>query len=57
MELGRIRTEQQVALVEQALLRETLASKDDPEVIEDHARDRLGLVMPGEEKVIFDREE
>ena len=56
-ELSRIRSEQQAALAEEAALRETLASKDDPEVIEDHARDRLGLVMPGEEKVIFDREE
>ena len=56
-ELTRIRSEQQAALAEQAALRETLASKDDPELIEDHARDRLGLVMPGEEKIIFDREE
>jgi cell division protein FtsB len=56
-ELSRIRSEQQVAMAEQASLRGVLALKDDPEVIEDHARDRLGLVMPGEEKIIFDREE
>jgi len=44
-------------MAEQQALRERLAAKDDPEIIEDHARDRLGLVMPGEEKIIFDREE
>jgi len=55
-DLNRIRIEQQAALAEQASLREALATKDDPAVIEDHARERLGLVMPGEEKVIFDRE-
>jgi len=56
LDLNRIRIEQQAALAEQTLLREALAAKDDPSEIEDYARERLGLVMPGEEKVIFDRE-
>ena len=56
-DLSRIRLEQQAAMAEQQALRQLLAAKDDPEIIEDHARDRLGLVMPGEEKIIFDREE
>jgi len=34
-------------------LREQLALKDDPEMLEDKARELLGLVNPGEEKVIF----
>lgn len=48
---------QQEALVEQAALRERLAEKDDPKAIEDEARERLGWVMRGEEKVIFIGEE
>jgi len=56
-DLSRIRLEQQAAMAQQQALRERLAAKDDPEIIEDHARNRLGLVMPGEEKIIFDREE
>jgi len=34
-------------------LRARLALRDDPKTIEDLARERLGLVKPGEEKVIF----
>ena len=34
-------------------LRDRLASADDPVAIEQAARERLGLVMPGEIKVIF----
>ncbi len=34
-------------------LRAHLALKDDPKTIEEVARERLGLVMPGEEKIIF----
>jgi cell division protein FtsB len=56
-ELTQLRVDQGAALTEQAALRENLALKDDPQTIEDYARERLGLVMPGEEKVIFDREE
>jgi cell division protein FtsB len=48
---------QQQALVEQAALRERLAATDDPDAIETEARDRLGWVLPGEEKVIFIGEE
>ena len=34
-------------------LRARLALRDDPKTIEDLARERLALVRPGEEKVIF----
>jgi len=37
----------------QTELRDRLASADDPAAIEQVARERLGLVMPGEIKVIF----
>ena len=55
-DLDRIRSEQQIALGEEEALRALLARKDDPETIEDEAREHLDLVMPGEEKVIFDRD-
>ena len=56
-ELYEIRRAQESALVEQTDLRERLSEKDDPTAIEEQARKRLGLVKPGEEKVIFDGEE
>lgn len=52
-ELEGIRADQQAALVEQDRLRAELDRRDDPEAIEDRAREELGLVLPGEEKVIF----
>lgn len=45
------------ASMEQDALRQRLALADDLETIEMLARERLGLVMPGEEKVIFVEEE
>jgi cell division protein FtsB len=48
---------QQQALIEQAALRERLAEKDDLDAIEEEARERLGWVMRGEEKVVFIDEE
>ncbi len=56
-ELEEINAAQQRALIEQAALRERLAQQDDPEAIEQEARERLGLVMRGEEKVVFIYEE
>jgi cell division protein FtsB len=45
------------ALITQQQLRAELEKKDDPKRIEDLAREWLGLVKPGEEKVIFIEEE
>jgi len=42
-----------IAISEQEALRARLAEKDDAAAVEAAARERLGLVMPGEEKVIF----
>jgi len=42
-----------IALDEQGALRDRLERRDDLETIETLARERLGLVLPGEEKVIF----
>ena len=42
-----------IALQEQDALRARLAQQDDDAVVEALAREKLGLVMPGEEKVIF----
>jgi cell division protein FtsB len=44
------------AAVEQDALRERLAAGDDLAQIEQEARQRLGLIMPGEEKIIFVQE-
>jgi len=54
--LDALTAAQAAASEEQIDLRDRLAAGDDPSVIEDVARERLGLVMPGEEKVIFIRE-
>jgi len=43
----------ETALVDQTALREQLASADDLDAIELEARVRLGLVLPGEMKVVF----
>ena len=56
-ELNEINAAQQQALIEQAALRERLAEKDNPEAIEQEARERLGWVIRGEEKVVFIYEE
>ena len=42
-----------VALEDQAGLRDQLASANDLDAIEYEARKRLGLVLPGEVKVVF----
>ena len=52
-ELAAIYEQQSDALSLQEALRADLERKDDPEAIEAHAREDLGLVKPGEEKVIF----
>jgi len=56
-ELQDLQAAQEQALIERAALRERLAEKDDPEAIEEEARERLGWVTRGEEKVIFIGEE
>jgi len=45
--------EEQSVLDEQVALRARLAQKDDPQAIEDVAREKLGLVKPGEQLIIF----
>ena len=52
-ELAILLSREREALVAQGQLRARLALKDDPETIEQRARELLGLVKPGEEKVIF----
>ena len=48
-----IRDREQGVLVDQDQLRAQLAQKDDPQAIEDVAREKLGLVKPGEQLIIF----
>jgi len=55
--LQDLQAAQQAALVDQAALRRRLAEKDDPKAVEEEARERLGWVLRGEEKVIFIDEE
>ncbi len=45
--------QERVALAVQADLRARLAFRDDPQAIEEVARAELGLIKPGEEKIIF----
>jgi len=45
--------QEKTALDRQVTLHQRLAQKDDPAAIERVAREKLGLIMPGEEKVIF----
>lgn len=52
-ELSVLVQQERQALAAQEELRERLALKDDPETIEQKARELLGLVKPDEEKVIF----
>jgi len=52
-DLDDLNVAQAGALGEQAALRERLGQKDNPQAIEDEARERLGWVMRGEEKVVF----
>jgi len=52
-ELSTFMEQERAALAAQEMLREQLALKDDPEVLEEKARELLGLVKPSEEKVIF----
>ncbi len=52
-EIANITQEERTALAVQRELRDKLAHADDPATIEYLARKELGLVKPGEEKVIF----
>jgi cell division protein FtsB len=52
-ELAALHAAEQAALFEQAVLRERLAEADDLGAVEEAARERLGWVLPGEEKVVF----
>lgn len=52
-ELSVLVQQEREALAAQEELRTRLALKDDPETIEQKARELLGLVKPNEEKVIF----
>jgi len=56
-ELEELNAAQQQALIGQTAVRDRLAEKDDSEAIEQEARERLGWVMRGEEKVVFIYEE
>jgi cell division protein FtsB len=57
LELQKTADAQQTALAHQAALRARLLHVNDPAEIESAARRLLGLVYPGEEKVIFIRGE
>lgn len=52
-EVASLSIAEQTALDEQSTLRAHLAQKDDPQAIEDVAREKLGLVKPGEQLIIF----
>lgn len=52
-QVSALSVEEQSALNEQSALRARLAKKDDPQAIEDIAREKLGLVKPGEQLIIF----
>ena len=52
-DIARVSREERRALVAQDELRDRLEEKDNSEVIEHLARELLGLVKSGEEKVIF----
>ena len=52
-ELSSLMEQERTALATQEMLREQLALKDDPQMLENKARELLGLVKPSEEKVIF----
>ena len=51
--LEELEQERILALEAQVALRDRLAQRDDLEAIEAVAREKLGLVLPGEEKVVF----
>ncbi len=52
-QVAEVRVEQELALEEQAALHGRLERKDDLKAIEDVAREKLGLVKPGEQLIIF----
>ncbi|MEA3355871.1 MAG: septum formation initiator family protein [Candidatus Bipolaricaulota bacterium] len=52
-ELGLLSERKGSAIARQEQLRARLALRDDPNTIENLARAQLGLIRPGEEKVIF----
>lgn len=52
-DLAELHAAEQAATVEQGALRERLAEADDLDAVEEEARERLGWVRPGEEKVVF----
>jgi len=52
-DLVQLQTSLQAARADTDGLRARLALRDDPKTIEDLARERLSLVKPGEEKIIF----
>ena len=54
-QIADIARQEQAALAMQNRLRDRLAHADDAQTIEYLARKELGLVKPGEEKVIFIR--
>ena len=52
-ELSTLMQQERAALADQDELRKKLSLKDDPQAIEEKARELFGLVKPNEEKVIF----
>ncbi len=52
-QVATLTVKEQGALDEQVALRARLAKKDDPHAIEDVAREKLGLMKPGEQLIIF----
>ncbi|MDD5219381.1 MAG: septum formation initiator family protein [Candidatus Bipolaricaulis sp.] len=52
-DLARLGEATEAATAEQKRLRTELASSSSAQAMEDQAREKLGLIKPGEEKVIF----
>ena len=56
-QVARLEAQQADATAQQKVLRAEVASTTDPKTLEEEARQRLGLVKPGEEKVFFVEED
>jgi cell division protein FtsL len=56
-QVARLEAQQVDATTQQKALRAEVASTTDPKTLEEEARQRLGLVKPGEEKVFFVEED
>lgn len=52
-QVAALSVKEEAVLAEQNTLRAELARKNDPQAIEDIAREKLGLMKPGEQLIIF----